>query len=532
MSVSAIDELQGLTPPDLLGALWRRRWLIVIVAVACTGAAFLLANSQTRKYEGVARMMYQPPTDVSNPTSSSSSIDTGSMSVELQSVGSTIDSPAVRARAEGLLPGGGAPSDYTVTATAVSPGGDSSTSGVSNSVDITAVTDSPTSAARVANAYAAAIIALRKEQTQERYASAQKVIEGQLKLYTTPASKLTADFAILTQQLHNLQIAEATATGDFTVIVPATPPTSPVSPKPKKSAILGLGLGLVAGIGIAYASARLDTRVRTHREVVDIVGLPAIGRIPRIPRHTRNASDLVSVTDPGGHVSEALRMVRSSLEWAGIDGNVKSLILTSCVKGEGKTLIACNLGVTLARSGKRVVVVDADLRAPRVHTVFDLPNAVGLTSVVVGKVDLSDALQTYSLALYSEPNARGTLVRVRGERTAPSGVEGAGSLSVLTSGPLPPDPGELIASKRMSSVLEELHQRDVDYILVETPPLLVVGDAGALASSVDGLVLVASVEKARRPTLENGRDALNALPCRKIGILVVGERVDHREYYE
>jgi Mrp family chromosome partitioning ATPase len=358
------------------------------------------------------------------------------------------------------------------------------------------------------------------------------VVENQLKLYTTPSSQLTADYAILTQQLHNLQIAEATATGDFRVIVPATPPESPISPKPIRSAALGLGLGIIAGIAVAYARGRLDTRVRTHREVVEILGLPALGRVPRIPRHSPDASDLVSVTDPGGQVSEALRMVRSSLDWAGIDGDLKSLLVTSCVKGEGKTLTVSNLAVALARSGNKVVIVDADLRAPRLHAVFDMPNAVGLTSVVRGKVDLDYALQTFAFAQDVEPKARAPRVRLQSGQDAPTGAVEAASLQVLTSGPRPPDPGEVIASKKMSSVLEELHQREVDYVLIDAPPLLVVGDAGALASSVDGLVLVASVERARRPMLESGREALSALPCRKVGVVVVGERVDHRDYYE
>jgi len=529
--VSPIDEVQQLASADLLGAPWRRLWLVALFAVVCAGTAFLAANSQSREYEGVARLLYQQPTDVSDPNSSRSSIDAESMSIQLQSVSSTIDSPAVRDRVKTLLGGTGAQPEYKVTATPAQPDDQSTSALLVSSINVSAVTLSPTTAARLANAYAAAIIALRQEETQQRYAAAQRVVEGQLKLYATPQSQLTADYAILTQQLHNLQIAEGTATGDFKVIVPATPPASPISPKPMKSAALGLGLGIIVGIAVAYASARLDTRVRTSREVAEIVGLPVIGRIPRIRRHSPQGSDLVSVTEPRGQVSEALRMVRSSLEWAGIDSDLKSLLVTSCVKGEGKTLTISNLAVTLARSGNRVVVVDGDLRAPRLHTVFEMPNAVGLTSVVLGKVDFDDALQTFVLAPDWPRTTPRPLVRLRNGHEAPGGAGDAGSLQVLTSGPLPPDPGEFIASKRMSSVLEQLHQREVDYVLVDAPPLLVVGDAGALASSVDGLVLLASIGKARRPILRNVRDALNSLPCRKIGVVVVGERVEHRQYY-
>ena len=529
--MSLSDGLQEMTPPDILGALWRRLWLVALIAAVCAGTAFLVANSQSRKYEGVARLLYQQPTDVSDPTSSRSSVDTESISIQLQSVSSTIDSPAVRDRAKTLLDGE-VPIEFKVTAAPAEPDEQSTGSDFLSSVDVSAVTPSASSAARLANAYAAAIIGLRKEETQQRYAAAQRVVEDQLKLYPTPESQRTADYAILTQQLHNLQIAEATATGDFKVIVPATPPESPVSPKPMKSAALGLGLGIILGVAVAYASARLDTRVRTSGEIAELVGLPAIGRIPRIPRHSSKASDLVSVTEPGGQVSEALRMVRSSLAWAAVDSEIKSLLVTSCVKGEGKTLTISNLAVTLARSGNRVVIVDGDLRAPRLHTVFELPNVIGLTSVVVGRADLDDALQTFELAPDWRRTRSEPYVRVRLEQAAPPGVDGdAGSLQVLTSGPLPPDPGELAASKRMAGVLEQLHQREVDYVLIDAPPLLVVGDAGALASSVDGLVLLSSIGKARRPILRTVRAALQALPCRKVGVVVVGEPVKNKEYY-
>ena len=110
-----------MAPPDLLGALWRRLWLVVLVAVVCAGTAFLVANSQTRKYEGVARLLYQQPTDVSDPTSSRSSVDTESISIQLQTVSSTIDSPAVRDRARELLDGAGLPPEYEVTAAPAAP---------------------------------------------------------------------------------------------------------------------------------------------------------------------------------------------------------------------------------------------------------------------------------------------------------------------------------------------------------------------------------------------------------------------------
>ena len=145
---------------------------------------------------------------------------------------------------------------------------------------------------------------------------------------------------------------------------------------------------------------------------------------------------------------------------------------------------------------------------------------------------LHEALHAFRFTPDAPLSVSGPMVRMRqgqDERTE-TGDEG-GSLHVLTSGPLPPDPGEVIASRRMAGVLEELHKRDYDYVLVDAPPLLVVGDAAALAPSVDGLVLLAGIGKVRRPMLRSVRDALGSFPCRKIGVVVTGERVDHGDYY-
>ncbi|HEY5388199.1 MAG TPA: hypothetical protein VIL79_09895, partial [Thermoleophilia bacterium] len=169
---------------------------------------------------------------------------------------------------------------------------------------------------------------------------------------------------------------------------------------------------------------------------------------------------------------------------------------------------------------------------PQVHRVFGLRNSVGLTSVTLGRVELADAMQTFNpppsalsmtrrIVSASGPQARGS------EPAAPW----AQNMKVLTSGPLPPDPGEVVASRRLAATLEALAKHEADFVLIDTPPILSVSDAGALSASVDGLLMVVSIQKARRPTLTDGRDQLEALPCRKVGVVVVGERVDHEEYY-
>lgn len=526
------SDSRELTLRGYIRAVRVRVWLVVVVVALSTATAFVLANSQTRMFQASARLMYAQPTDISNPTASDSSINVDSLLLELQSVGNNIDNPAVQARAMEILGERGGVPKYTVTTSVVAPPDNSSGTSYADSVLVTAETTSPTVSAKIANAYADAVIAIRKEAEQGRYRAAEQVVKNQMELYATPAAKLSADYVNLAQQLGNLQIAEATAIGGFKVIVPATPPKSPSSPQPAKSAAIGFAVGLLAGIGLAFVVGRLDTRVRTHREAAEIIGLPVLGRVPRIQRQQLRTHGLVALTDPDGHLSEALRMLRSSLEWAGIDDHLHSLLITSCVKGEGKTLTTCNLAVTLARAGKKVIVVDADLRDPRVHTVFGLPNAVGLTSVVIGQTALKEALQIFRPSPATSSPVTGRPVSwPQNVHESSTAALGEGSLLVLTSGPLPPDPGEVAASRRLASALKEVASLNADYVLVDAPPILSVGDAGPLSSSVDGLLLVANLEKIRRATLLDGRELLDALPCRKVGVVVVGERVDHQDYY-
>jgi len=505
--------------------LWlRRRWVVAIVVV-CTLAAFARAATQPDVYMASAQLMYNPPPNVANAASGNST-DLSRLNLDVQSVINTIGSPLVSKRAANLLSVSERASPYSVSATVVVPDNPSSTAIVANMIEITAQAGSPAAAAAVANAYAKAIIDLRKESEQQSWRAAQEIIQQQLDLYKTSQSKLTADYAVLSQQLRNLQIAEASANGDFEVIVPATPPSAPVSPKPVKSAVFGFVVGLFLGVVLAFVIGQFDTRVRSYRAVSDILGLPVMGRVPRMSRKALNEGGLVALTHPGGSVSEALRVLSRNLEWSGIDGSLKSLVVTSFVKGEGKTLTLCNLAVTLARAGSRVVIVDADLRDPQVHRVFDVPNAIGLTSVVLGKTPLREAVREFK----AMGQATRPVTSLSGGVPTPRADSLAGTLLILPSGPLPPNPGEVVASKSVAGVLTDLAASDADFVLIDTPPVLGFGDAGSLAPSVDGVLVAVRIDRARRPVLEEGREVLDSLPGRRVGLVVVGERLGDTKY--
>ncbi len=518
-----LNQERSATLRDYVRVIWLRKWLVLAFVAFFVLAAGAYSITRPKVYEASARMMYSPPTNVDNP-GSASSVDINTLTIQLQSVGNTINSSRVRDKAEEELGKAGDSASYSVTATVVISAGTSS-SAIADSVGVTAQAGSAELAADVANAYAHAVIEVRKVDQQASLQAGQAVLQKQLDVFQSAESKLSPDYASLSLQLRNLQLAEATVNGDFVVSSPATTPSAPVSPKLVKMVVLGFCVGLFFGIVAAFVMAQFDLRLRTYREVAGVLDLNILGRIPRLPRTGSHDDELAALSDPGGTFSEAMRVMRTNLDWSNIDGQLRMLLVSSCLKGEGKTLALCNLAITLARAGRSVILVDADLRSPRVHHVFNMTNLVGLSSVALGTAKLDTALRRFD-----EPGE----VRVRTaakHQALPDGLaRWEGSLRILTSGPLPPNPGEVVASRRVHAVIEAIAGLEADYILIDVPPLLGFGDAGALAPSVDGLIMVVNLKKARRPVLEEGHEVLESLPCRKVGLVVTGEKIEDSHY--
>ena len=205
-----------------------------------------------------------------------------------------------------------------------------------------------------------------------------------------------------------------------------------------------------------------------------------------------------------------------------MDYSVKSLIITSSVQGEGRSACVANLAVTLAMGGKKVFVVDADLRRPRQHQYFGLENGVGVSTVATGQTTVHEALQKVCLAPVT-----GADVDLE---TWARGGESLSRLYVLTSGPLPPNPGEIVLSRRFAAAIATLAEQ-ADVVLLDSPAMLAVGDAAALASLVDGLVYLVDMQKATRPMLQQAAAQLVRLPCRSLGIGLRGDGARGESYY-
>jgi non-specific protein-tyrosine kinase len=279
-----------------------------------------------------------------------------------------------------------------------------------------------------------------------------------------------------------------------------------VLPQHTRDLMLGLLIGLVLGIGAVTLLEQLDIRVHSQDEFAEGTGMPMLGRLPRVGKEVAKDASLLVLDEPDGPTAEAFRMLRGNLDFINVDGEIQSIMVSSPSQGEGKSTTVCNLAVTLARTGKHVIVVDCDLRRPRVHHYFGMKNRHGVSTVVTGHASVGDALQVV------RPPAE-----TASEPARPSEGRG-GSLRVLTSGPLPPNPGEIVTSRSIATLIQDLTTQS-DLVLVDAPPFLAVGDAAALSRAVGGIMVVMRLGTITKTMLKETADFLEPLPCRKLGIV-------------
>jgi polysaccharide biosynthesis transport protein len=284
----------------------------------------------------------------------------------------------------------------------------------------------------------------------------------------------------------------------------ATEPTEPFSPNRSANLTLGAVVGVLGGIALAFVLDYLDDTIRTKDELAKVADVPLLGIVPNIEGRSADPSkkDLFAQNQPKSTISEAYRGVRTALTLSAQGPMQKVLLLTSAGPREGKTTTAINLATVLAYSGARTLLIDADLRKPRIHKSFGLPNSRGLTNLIIGQDDPLEAC-------------------------LPSQVE---RIDVLPSGPIPPNPSELLGHPRMREILRRLRER-YDHIIVDTPPIGAVTDAAVLATVVDGVILVVHAGKTRRQIVMRGLEQLRYINARIVGVILNNLRVSRVRYY-
>lgn len=288
------------------------------------------------------------------------------------------------------------------------------------------------------------------------------------------------------------------------IVDSAREPTEPFSPNRQANMTLGAVIGLVGGIALCFVLDYLDDTIRTKDELAKIADVPLLGVVPNIAGRGSDVAkrDLYAHYQPKSTISEAYRGVRTALTLSAEGPHQKVLLLTSAGPREGKSTTAINLATVLAYSGGRTLVIDADLRKPRLHKSFGVLNTRGLTNLIIGNDDPASVCQHTSV-----------------ER-----------VDVLPSGPIPPNPSELLGHPKMRAIVSRLRET-YDHVLIDTPPIGAVTDAAVLATIADGVILVVHAGKTRRQIVSRGIEQLRYINARIVGVILNNLRVSRIRYY-
>ncbi len=319
-------------------------------------------------------------------------------------------------------------------------------------------------------------------------------------------------YANLLRSYEELRLTEVQSVDSIVVVEKAEAPVAPIRPRVLINTLLAAIVGAMLALGVVFLVEYLDDRIKTPQDLLNVLNTPILGTIARLPQPSKRRqldtqanrqASLITSHEPRHPITEAYRSLRTNLQFSSVDETLRSLLVTSATPGEGKTTTAANLAVVFAQAGHSVILVDADIRKPQQHKIFDLPKSPGLTEVMV-----------------SNNTPLGFFLRETPVQ----------NLRILTSGKDAPNPAELLGSNRMKQLLQEL-QQEADFLVVDAPPLLAVTDAQVLSNNVDGVLLVVNTEKTPRTIIARGAEAILRANGRILGVVLNRLANSARGYY-
>jgi len=321
----------------------------------------------------------------------------------------------------------------------------------------------------------------------------------------------------LVQRQRELDISNGNGGNEVSIATPSRLPKAPVGPPRLRNIIVAFLLSLAGGIGLAFLLDFLDDTVKSVEDVDRYIHLPALALIPSGRERSRlpgivgtpptpgpaNTTALAMITDARSPITESYRHLRTSLLLSSAGKPPKTILITSSQPAEGKTTTGINTAFMLAQTGAEVLMIDCDLRRPRLHAQFELPNAKGLTTWLSGEKNLDSLIQTCE----KEPN-----------------------LKVLTSGPVPPNPAELLGSEEMRKLLNTLSEQYA-HIIIDSPPVISFTDASILSTMVDGVILVVHGGRSSRAVVRRAKQQLLDVGAHVFGVVLNNVKVETHDYY-
>lgn len=473
----------------------RRKWVILQATIAVPVIALLFSLSQEKEYTATATLLFRSP-----PVAVAESNQVVDPTREFNTTVELLGLPVIAEEAEKLLDNGTSAAEI-FAGIVVAPSAEADTATISST------TNSPELSAQYANAYARAYISFRKgsdrEQVQEAITQAEASLEE-----LGPERREGPEGEALGKQLDQLRLVQSLQTGGAELVQRADPPSTASSPKTKRNVILGLVLGLLLGFALAALLERLDRHVRTVEELEEIYHLPVVARIPRSKRLAIRTDTSIG---PNTQEGEAFRVLRTNLRYLAVNRELRSILMVSPEEGDGKSTLTRGLAMTMAAMGDDIVLVEADLRkGGEFRTVSGQP-APGLSNVLTGT----------------------SVDKVLLEIAPPGAADRSHHLNVISSGPIPPNPAELLESERMQEVLVELEHR-FSLVILDSPALSAVGDALSLVPYVSGVIVIGGLGKTTRAEASELNRQFELLDRRPIGVaanFTDPERAKYSHYY-
>ncbi|MGC8874764.1 MAG: polysaccharide biosynthesis tyrosine autokinase [Chloroflexia bacterium] len=500
-------------------------WLLAAAVLVASGSSYLATRSTPRTYRTRARVLVGESIQSRNPdwasinTAQQLALTYAELATTRPVLQSVIDRLGLQASPEVLR---------EMIAVKLVQG--------TQILDVVVVDTDPVRGAAIANALAEEMIRQGPGGSESPEASIRRDVEEQLldlrqridfakqEIQNLEDQMLQEDSARAIAELKNRrdllqqQIAQwqntyaqlyAAYTGNqankLTVVERAEPSYTPVGPRTALNVALAALIGGQLAVGAVVLLEYLDDTVKNGDELAQLTQIPFLGIVPRMRESNELAGLLITLRHPRSSAAESFRVLRTNLQFSSLDRPLRTLLITSPQPTEGKSTVAANLGVVFAQAGQRVILVDSDLRRPVLHRFFEVSNELGLTG-----------------ALFANRNhAQNGLVSTSVE-----------NLFFLPSGPLPPNPAEIIASQRMELLLERL-QEEADIVILDSPPVLTVADASILAARVDGVVLVADCGVTQRAAVRKAAESLRQVGARLLGSVLnrVDTRADGYYYY-
>lgn len=496
---------------QVIATLRERWWIVVGCAVLAAVLAFGYSVTREPLYRATAKVMRESANldqalfgaRVFDSSNQERALRTGAILVKTDTVAKMVQRELGSSRSPGQLLGMVTAAPATAT----------------DMISIVAISPSPEEAAQVANAFAQQFILSRQAADRATLSTAREQIAAELSGMSSE-EQATERGRTLAQKYEELGILESLQTGGYALVQTAPVPSGPFSPRSVWNTGVAGVAGLVVGLLLAFLLQVLDRRIKDEAELELTIGAPVLARIPRVGRQWQrrrhgSGEGVVGFATPGTLLLEAFRSLRSNLQFFEVGKPIKTIMITSALPKEGKSVTTVNLALSLALSGSRVFIVEADLRRPRLHRYLGVSPDLGLSNFLAGTAELTAVTQAVQSTRFFPSSAQYT----SGDNPGRNNASAANHFACIPSGPLPPNPAELLGSPQMSSLLTHL-SGVADYVIVDVPPVLAVADALVLAPHVDAVLVTARLYSTTQDVSQEMRNLLNRAGARVIGVVV------------